>query len=493
MLDEFMKFNDKKMPPPNTILKPKDIYSKKVPVQVQNRPQKPKKQSIVNIEGLEELKQLEEETLKLIKEQEALSLAEQIMRRQQEEEENKRREILKQLHKTKTVDLNKFLTRTIGFEQKKNYDLEQKRFKKLEEESKLCKERPILSNKTEKMCKISNKKPIHERTKEIIEKREKKINDLKYDDYNVSKKLKLKKMNKDKNAKANNSMDKINMNNEKKRKRKEYIINEKTKNRKMNNSEMADYYNRQYEWKNRLAEKTKLKVKNQKLGKGGSTTTNEEYFHPHICQGTIEIINAKNEANEMNNGYQKTDYNNNYYYVNNDNTYQNRINLGKNVYDRLYEENAIYEMKRQEYRNKSLCSFQPYTNKNKYKQIQPKYNDINKKNKKRKKRTRNNKSDLRGAKSVEVNKTNNETIEIKDKNNNINTNEDSNNKKKGKDKNISEPWTNTLLKLKNNKNNSFDDDCSYRLNIRQGSAWNENDVNIVPLRGGSREIIKYFI
>ena len=96
-----MKFNDKKMPPPDTILKPKDIYSKKEPAQVQNRPQKPKKQSIVNIEGLEELKQLEEETLKLIKEQEALSLAEQIMRRQQEEEENKRREILKQLHKTK--------------------------------------------------------------------------------------------------------------------------------------------------------------------------------------------------------------------------------------------------------------------------------------------------------------------------------------------------------------------------------------------------------
>ena len=47
------------------------------------------------------------------------------------------------------------------------------------------------------------------------------------------------------------------------------------------------------------------------------------------------------------------------------------------------------------------------------------------------------------------------------------------------------------MKLKKNKNNSFD--FSYRLNIRQASAWNENDVNIVPLKGGSREIVKYFI
>ena len=107
MLDEFMKFNDKKMPDPDIILKPKEykpINTNKTPTS--NHSQKPKKQSIVNIEGLEELKQLEEETLKLIKEQEALSLEEQILKRKEEEEENKRREILKQLHKTKSIELN---------------------------------------------------------------------------------------------------------------------------------------------------------------------------------------------------------------------------------------------------------------------------------------------------------------------------------------------------------------------------------------------------
>ena len=63
--------------------------------------------------------------------------------------------------------------------------------------------------------------------------------------------------------------------------------------------------------------------------------------------------------------------------------------------------------------------------------------------------------------------------------------------KKRKEKILNEPWTNILLKLKNNANKN--NDISYRLNIRQASAWNENDINTVPYRGESREIVKYFI
>ena len=146
-----MTFNDKKMPDPNEIYKPQISKSNKE--QAPTKIQRPKKQSIVNIEGLEELRKLEEETLKLIKEQEAMTLAEQILKRQQEEQENKRREILKQLQKPKNVNLKKFLTRTVGYEQKKNYDLEQKRFKQLEEETKICKDKPLLSHRTAEMCK----------------------------------------------------------------------------------------------------------------------------------------------------------------------------------------------------------------------------------------------------------------------------------------------------------------------------------------------------
>ena len=57
------------------------------------------------------------------------------------------------------------------------------------------------------------------------------------------------------------------------------------------------------------------------------------------------------------------------------------------------------------------------------------------------------------------------------------------------EKNINEPWTNCLFKLKKNKSL----DKTYRLNIRQASAWNENDVNLIPLKGGSKEIVKYFL
>ena len=475
MLDEFMNFNDKKMPDSNEILKPKEYSIKKE--QLNNIIKRPKKQSIVNLEGMEELKKLEEETLKLIKEQEALTLAEQILKRQQDQQDKKRREVIKQLHKTKNVDINKFLTRSVGYEQKKNYDLEQKRFKQLEEENKLCKERPLLSTKTAEMCKTLYKKPIYERTKEIIENRKKKLNELKNKDYKYNPKLRsAKNKSKNKNKNASNSMDNIDTKKEVKRKRKEYIINEKTKNKKMNTSEMKEYYQRQYEWKNRLEEKNKMKEKNTKKKKNGEI---KEYFHPQISQGTIEIMNAKNEANERIYGPQNTDYNN-YYHTKND-IYKYKMDLEKRVYDRLYEENALLEMKKNEYKNKAACSFQPITNKNKYKQVQPKYNII-KNNNKTKKRTRNH-NYLKGAKSVEVDRKKDNTLENK---NQMNSSFDY-----GKKKNINEPWTNVLLKLK--KNTNSEDDFSYRLNIRQASAWNENDVNIIQCKGISKEIVKDFL
>ena len=486
-----MNFNDKKMPDPNIILKPKELKIKKE----QPRIQKPKKQSIVNIEGLEELKKLEEQTLQLMKEQEALSLAEKILKRQQEEQENKKKEILKQLHKPKNIDIKKFLTRTVGYEQKKNYDLEQKKFKKLQEETKLCKDFPIISPNTGKMCKNINQKPIYERTKEIIEKKEKNLNDLKNKDYKSIQKLRGRnnksRNNKSRNKKMNNSMDNIkinnNINNEKKRKKKEYIINEKTKNKKMNIKEMTDYYQRQNEWKNNIKKKIKMKENTQKKKK---TIEFEEYFHPHISQGTIEIINEKNKANEHNKYSQNidTNNNNNHYYIKND-IYENKLDTNKNVYDRLYEENALIEMKKNQFKNKSACSFQPFINKNKYKQIQPKYNQINFKNKNWEKKSRNNRNNLlRGAKSVDVDRKKNDTMDTFDKGK-MNTSMDNGIIKKNKK--IKQPWINILLKLKDDKN--IDEVISYRLNIRQGSAWNENAVNTVPYRGCSLDIVKYFI
>ena len=82
-------------------------------------------------------------------------------------------------------------------------------------------------------------------------------------------------------------MDNIVINKEKKRKRKEYIINDKIKNKKMNYREIKDYYIRQNEWKNRVEEKKKMKENNLKKKKDNEFV---EYFHPQISQGNIEII-----------------------------------------------------------------------------------------------------------------------------------------------------------------------------------------------------------
>ena len=235
----------------------------------------------------------------------------------------------------------------------------------------------------------------------------------------------------------------------------------------MSNKEMEDYYNRQKEWKNKLKEKNE---RIEKDIKGKKESGMEDYFHPHISRGSVEIINAKNEANELNRQFQGTEYNN-FFYVDND-TYTNNFNYHKSVYDRLYEDNVLYEIRKNDYLNKTMYSFQPFTNKNKYRQIQPKYNDINT-NRQFKKKTRNYKNGQKGNRSVEYTRNNENEIG-----------------KNGK-KDVNDHWINTLLKLKNG-NNSYDD-FTYRLNIRQASAWNQNHVNNVPYRGRSLEIVKFFI
>ena len=103
--------------------------------------------------------------------------------------------------------------------------------------------------------------------------------------------------------------------------------------------------------------------------------------------------------------------------------------------------------------------------KNKYKQIQPKY--MENKNNKIKKRRKIKKDKLKGAKSVEADRKKYNTIIENEKKSNI------------------------FIKIKENINNN--DDNSYKINIRQATAWNENDVNIVPYNINTKEIVKNFI
>lgn len=391
----------------------------------------------------------EEEKLQFLKEEENLNLAQQVLRRKQQEQEEKRKKILKELRRVKKVNLEKFLTRTIGLEQKRNLDLEKKRLIKLEKETQICKEKPELSIKTIEICKTSYKKPIYKRTKDILEEREKKLKTLQSIDYNIPKKHKNKALNK--------SMDNINLFEDKKDfsldKNKGYIINDKIKNKKMNIKDMNNYYLRNVDWLKKKEEKYK---KLQFKKKREIELNNQIFFHPYI-NPTFENK-----------------------YKDNDNSYENdfmKMNEGKSVFERLYEDTIISEIKKKDILNKTMSFFfQPYTNKNKYKLIKPKYN-----------KTRIEKRDQKISR-------NSDTIFIKlgycAKSAEIEKKSDFVFKKRT---DLREPWENILLKLRKQKNNYDEKNKIYRLNIRQAMAWNENNLNNVPYKGQNKQIVTYFL
>ena len=443
MLEEFMAFNGEKMPRFESKT-PTYIWNIKLNKSL-NKSIYATKYSKLNMESLKDFKEEEEE----------MTLAEKIYQRQLEEKERieeKKRKIIKDLHtKKKRINLKKFLIRETGYEQKKQYNLEQKRFKELEEENKNFKDKPLLSSKTIEIIDSSKKKkkPIYLRTREILENRQKNLENLN---------IKLKKENK--TNKLNKSMDQINNNND----NNIYIVNNEIKNKKMTKNQIMDYYQKQYDWKKKVNEK---RAEEDLIKNENEEREYKSFFHPKISRGTKEIILAMNEAKE-NYLYQTIESNNNYY-LTDTSPNPNYLNYDNDVFKRLYENKKIENL------NKYTLLFQPTINKNKYKKVMPKYKDNiinNKKNKKRKSKKIKKKKEI----SVDFYKfIGNKKV-------------DANNSKKESNL-INEPWTNYLLKLKKNKSC----DVSYKLNIRQSSAWNENDINIVPYKGESREIIKNFI
>ena len=439
MLDELISFKGDKLPSPYE--KP-PIYKWNMKLSKSKEKSLNSKYSKFNIDSLDD------------NEDEEMTLAEKVLQRQLEEKEKleeKKRKILKELHKKKKrLNIKKFLTREAGYEQKKMYNLEQKRLKELEEENKNFKDKPLLSIKTIEICKnkkIKNK-PIYLRTREIIENRQKNLE-------NLNNKIKKEKLEGDK---LNKSMDVINNN--------EYIVNNEIKDKKMTKKDMINYYKKQNDWKKKLnEERSKIDIiKNEKEEK-----KYKAYFHPKLSRGTEEIIIAMNEAKENYLYQTKETSNNNYFITESTIPNPNYINYDNNVFKRLYENKKL------ENTHKYSLIFQPLTNKNKNKKINPKYK-INK-------ICRN----IKNNKNKKIGKRKERSVEIK-----FNKYRNNKNKKEGniikKEDNKYEPWTNYLLKLKKNKSSEI----SYRLNIRQSSAWNENDVNIVPLKGESKEIIKDF-
>ena len=430
MLEEFMNFEGEKMPSGEGGT-PQYIWKMRL--------EKPLKKSVYSKYSKLNLESLKQE----------LSIADRIMQRQMEEKarlEEKKQKILKELNKKKRINLTKFLTSQTGYEQKKIYDLEQKRFKELEQENQKYKDRPKISQKTIEIYNNSKKKkkPIYLRTNEILKNKKKNIENLN---------IKIK--NEINSNKLNKSMDEINTS--------EYIVNNEIKNKKMTKKQMIEYYNNQKDWKNKINESRaeEYLIKNEK-----EQNKNRALFHPKISRGTKEIISAMNEAKE-NYLYPIENSKNNNLYLSDLSPNPNYINYDNDVFKRLYENKKLEKL------DKYTLAFQPITNKNKYKKILPKYKDIlNKSVENKKIKKKKSKKKVKSVDKIYMNKNRkNEVIIFKNGNG------------------INDSWVTRLSRLKKNKSS----DKSYKLNIRQCTAWNENVINIVPFKGKSREVINYFI
>ena len=172
-------------------------------------------------------------------------------------------------------------------------------------------------------------------------------------------------------------------------------------------------------------------------------------IHPHISQGSINILNSKGEYNNFTN---------------------------ENFFYKLNESIEKEKIRKQQLYLKTLPSFQPIiNNEKKHRNITPRYfnydNNIN--DCKTKKNKIKNRKYI--AKSVERRTKEYNDFDIT---------------KTGKRRNDSvEHWSKILFKMKNMKPNEI----LYHLNIMPSSAWNENTINQVNFQGNNKNIIDNFI
>ena len=112
MLEEFMAFNGEKFPP--QVDQP-PIYSWTMKLS------KSKDKSLISKNNSNSLSNTKEER--------RLSIENEVTRQLEEEErlEEQKKRILKELHKKKRMNIKKFLLREAGYEQKKVYNLEQRK------------------------------------------------------------------------------------------------------------------------------------------------------------------------------------------------------------------------------------------------------------------------------------------------------------------------------------------------------------------------------
>ena len=379
--------------------------------------------------SIEEKKKLEDLR---IKENEKMSLAEKIRQQRLLEEKQKQKEkYIKELHKTKKVDVEKFLTRNKIREEKRLYNIEKERNELKQKEQNLLQEVPTISKNSMIISLTDRKKPLYLRTQYILEEKEKKLNELR-DKY----KLKSKKKK---------SVD------EKRLKTQSYYVER--------------FFEKEIQWKKR---KEKDNIFKNYLLEINNKDLKECRFHPQLSEGSLEIIDTIN--------------------------YNNNINGKKgneSIYEKLYNEKDIKKKQLDSLIKKNLPSFKPYVNKNpKYKKIAAKF--LNKGTYSYNIKMQDNKENLMKKKLEEdknkKKKKKSKSVDRRAKNNTIDIMQIG----KIKKSESVDHWSTSLMKMKPKKDKILTDNL-YHLNIMPSAAWNENGVNPVPLKGESKNIIKAFL
>ena len=446
-----------------------------------------------------------------------VSVMEQIAQRRKKEERAKKKEMLNNLNKYKKINLRKFLNRMQDCEQKRKYDLELKKYEKLKNEVSYLQDKPKINSSSIKFCENNPREPIYKRTEQIIDEKRKIMKNLTIF-YTLPKEIQnqtniMRNRHKKKYFSAENSKVDLHENEYTIRSvsidnfRKKNLRNNYNKKReKMTKEKSDEFYFRQEQWyKNKIAKEKYFEKFYQMQNYSFSDAT----FHPYVNQVTLEILDLKNRANTNNDECYK-------YNITNSkrqfcDTYENN---GRTIFDKLYDDRYKKTHMSQDDFLRSInydenfnynynhCLYQK-KKRSKYKNISPRYLDIYKsqeykmmnkngsflshgyiygKMPPKKKQLKINRSFdyFNSAKYFNdngISSRNTKKIKSKNINYNYNISEEEPYKKKGEMNNYL--WKNSLLSLKSSSGNSSDK--TYRLNIRQKGAWDNNVPNKILL------------
>ena len=337
--------------------------------------------------------------------------------------------------KIKKININKFLTRTLCFEQKKNFNLEQKRFQKLLKEQNDLMKKPYLTGRTIGKSRISKKDLYFKKAMESIDIKKKKVLD----------------------AKRNNTIEGTKLNNSTKGEIKY----------KYNKNDLNMIKTNKYSSNQKVYEKKKgkenMKEKNYKhinIQKNNHINKKAKYNHDEI----LYDLYKQNELMDFKKTYLKNKYSYEFKPILN---YNNKYRNISSKYDKINNNNKIIK-------------YNCYSSRSNKKLNIANNIIINKSNNNLYNSRRSSNNNINNINNLNRKKINNKRI-IK--------------KKKKLNKSEEIKHSTTLFNIINNKENkdNKDIDNTYYINVNESLPWNENMTNNILYKNSLKDILYKFV